>query len=113
MAAKTKAAPLGREVAAGRYKISRRNYSKPASNSAGHQRLAILLFLQTTGPLATLQARQELGICHPAARVLELRKLGHNIITRWHADHDSTSTRHRVARYVLLSSKQDSEDGSV
>ncbi len=76
--------------------------SKPISNNAGHQRLAIFLHLQTTGPLTTLAARQELGICHPAARMMELRNLGHNILTHWRIDHDSAGVAHRVAEYVLL-----------
>lgn len=32
-------------------------------------------------PLTTLQARRELDIMHPAARVQKLRERGHNIIT--------------------------------
>jgi len=79
--------------------------SKPISNNAGHQRLAILLHLQTNGPLTTLAARQELGICHPAARCYELRQLGHNIITHWRIDQDSTGRTHRVAEYVLMPGK--------
>ncbi len=100
-----KAAPLGGGAAADIHNATTKHYNKPASNSAGHQRLAILLFLQTSGPLTTLAARQGLGICHPAARVMELRKLGRNIITHWRIDHDSAGVAHRVAEYVLLPEK--------
>ncbi|KJV07550.1 helix-turn-helix domain-containing protein [Methylocucumis oryzae] len=52
-------------------------------------------------PLTTLQARQELDIMHPAARVQELREQGHNIVTHWSTD-DTGKGKHRVACYVLL-----------
>ena len=96
------AAPLCQGATADILINTETNYTKPTTNSAGHQRLAILLYLQTSGPLTTLAARHELGICHPAARVMELRKLGRNIITHWRIDHDSAGVAHRVAEYVLL-----------
>lgn len=52
-------------------------------------------------PMTTLQARSELDIMHPAARVKELRERGHNIVTHWTVEHTGKG-RHRVARYVLL-----------
>lgn len=51
--------------------------------------------------LTTLQARRELDIMNPAARVGELRKQGHNIQTHWTTD-DNGKYKHRVACYVLL-----------
>jgi hypothetical protein len=56
------------------------------------QRQKILEWLRQN-PLTTIEARQLLGIMHPAGRVQELRELGYNIITY---------KEHRVARYVLL-----------
>ncbi len=69
-------------------------------NSAYTQRKAILSFLCTHGSMTTLEARQVLGVCAPAARVMELRRKGHKIETVWTDDIDSTGKIHRVARYV-------------
>jgi hypothetical protein len=52
--------------------------------------------------LTTLQAREHLDIMHPAARIMELRRQKHNILTYWTTD-DNGKGKHRVARYVLLS----------
>lgn len=73
------------------------------NNSAAGQRHAILNWLQERGSLTTLQARNELGIMSPAARVMELREQGHNIVTHWTKTVDRTGTKHREAKYVLFS----------
>ncbi len=70
------------------------------STDTNNQRQIILAWLLTT-PLSTLQARTELDIMHPAARVKELRERGHNIVTHW-VTSDSGKAQHRVASYVLL-----------
>jgi hypothetical protein len=54
-------------------------------------------------PLSTLEARRELDILHPAARVQELKAAGHNIVTHWSSERSECGELHRVARYVLLS----------
>ena len=68
-------------------------------SNAHSQREQILNWLRRE-PLTTLQARKELDIMHPAARVQELRKQ-HNIITHWTTD-DSGKRQRRIACYVLL-----------
>lgn len=73
------------------------------NNSTAGQRQAILKWLQEQGPLTTIQARDELGIMSPAARVMELREQGHPIITNWTTTIDRTGTKHREAKYVLFS----------
>lgn len=70
-------------------------------NSSSTQRQHILSYLSKNGSLTTLQARQELGICHPAARVMELRRQSYAIETIWVNDVDSSGVTHLVARYVL------------
>ena len=70
--------------------------------STAKQRLAILSYLQQGNRLSTLHAREFLGIMHPAARVMELRADGYNIITHNRQDADVTGTRHQVAEYVLM-----------
>lgn len=70
------------------------------STNAAHQRERILAWL-LTAPLTTYQARQELDVFHPSARVQELKGLGHNIITHW-ATVKTPLGKHRIAQYVLL-----------
>ena len=53
------------------------------------------------GPLSTIAARQDLGISHPAGRVLELRKAGHAINTLSRSIEDDRGRKHRSALYVL------------
>ena len=45
-----------------------------SSNAAAAQRARILAHLQAGRPLTTIQARRELDVLHPCARVLELRR---------------------------------------
>jgi len=73
---------------------------KHFSTDTNHQRAVILAYLQSAS-LTTLQARTELDVLHPAARVQELRKRGHNIVTHWTVA-DSGKGKHRIASYVLL-----------
>ncbi|MFZ2171738.1 MAG: helix-turn-helix domain-containing protein [Methylococcaceae bacterium] len=77
--------------------IQQNNYTH---NSAHSQRQLILDWLHHA-PLTTIQARKELDIMHPAARVQELREQGHNILTHWTIS-DTGKAKHRVACYVLL-----------
>jgi len=56
------------------------------------QRSTILRYLQANGSITTLDARNQLFIMHPAARVQELREQGQNIVT---------VRVHRIAKYVL------------
>jgi hypothetical protein len=70
------------------------------STDTANQRKRILDRLQSS-PLTTLQARKELDIMHPAARVQELKQRGHNIVTHWTTEFTGKA-RHRVASYVLF-----------
>ena len=71
-----------------------------SSANAQSQRMAILAWLKVSA-LTTLQARTELDIFHPAARVQELREQGHNIVTHWETV-DTGNNKHRIAKYVLF-----------
>jgi len=73
------------------------------STDNNQQRERILAWLKTA-PLTTLQARKELDVLHPAARVMELRIRGHNIVTHWTIS-DTGKAKHRIASYVLLAVK--------
>jgi hypothetical protein len=76
--------------------------NKPNTSSSS-QRNAIMNHFHEYGVLRTLYAREEMGIMSPAARVLELRKQGHNIVTHWTITIDKAGTKHREAKYVLFS----------
>jgi hypothetical protein len=68
------------------------------STDSNHQRALLLAWLKT----ATITTLQELDIFHPAARIQELRDLGHKIDTHW-TTVDTGKGKHRSACYVLLS----------
>lgn len=70
-------------------------------NSFAAQRRQILEALRE-GPLTTLEARERLGIMHPAARVMELRDAGFHIETLRQWEADTTGREHKQAQYVLL-----------
>ncbi|MGZ4958361.1 MAG: helix-turn-helix domain-containing protein [Methylomonas sp.] len=72
-------------------------------NSTEHQRKRLFEAL-CNRPVSTLDARRELDILHPAARVQELREAGHNIVTHWGEEPTERGEPHRVARYVLMPS---------
>jgi len=74
--------------------------------SRAMQRVALLQWLQAHQRITTLQARNELGIMHPAGRVRALREVGNDIATYWQWQADATGKKHRQALYVLLSCKR-------
>lgn len=56
--------------------------------------------------ITTIEAREELDIMHPAARVQELRqRLQVNIQTVWTRDINAQGHAHKTARYVLFPGK--------
>lgn len=70
------------------------------STSAQQHRLLARL---KCAPTDTIVLRREENILAPASRVLELRKQGHNIITRRVIRHDEQGRcHHNVALYMLL-----------
>jgi len=76
--------------------MTQKNYSTDLNEQCAR----LLAWLQTA-TITTLQAREELDILHPAARIQELREAGHNIKTHWTTG-DTGKAKHRVASYVLL-----------
>ena len=75
---------------------------KFTDNSAQNQRLKLLDWLLEKNSITTTQARNNLYIMSPAARILELKKHGYLINTvpaEWISEH---GINHKgVARYVL------------
>lgn len=70
-------------------------------NSAAAQRRKALDLLRT-GPKSTLQLRRDADILSPAARILELKRRGFEIVTHWAHEATDCGKLHRVARYVLM-----------
>jgi hypothetical protein len=75
-------------------------FKSSASNDAAAQRLRVLDLLRT-GPKSTLQLRREGDILAPAARILELKRRGFDILTQWVHQATDCGKVHRVALYVL------------
>ena len=70
-------------------------------NSSKAQRIKLLRALRCGG-VSTIQARRDLDIMMPGARIFELRhKEGHEIITVWTTEETEAGNPHRVAYYVL------------
>ena len=70
-------------------------------SAAAAQRARILAHLQAGRPLTTIQARRELDVLHPGARVLELRRAGWPIAMTWVREATDAGVAHRVGRYWL------------
>lgn len=69
------------------------------------QRKKLLAALQVA-PITTIEARRDLDIMMPAARIHELRhKLGYVIDLVWTMQQTDNGKLHRVARYVLKASE--------
>ena len=71
------------------------------SNDAAAQRLRALDLLRD-GPKSTLQLRRDGDILAPAARILELKRRGFEILTHWVQQATDCGKVHRVALYVLM-----------
>ena len=71
-------------------------------NSTHTQRLHLLAAFEKQHSLTTIEARRDLDILMPAARVFELRARGFEIATIWTDDLTECGRRHRVARYVMI-----------
>jgi len=72
----------------------------PCESKKAAQR-GLILDALACGSLSTVAAREDLGVLHPAARVLELRRAGWPIDTVRQSAHDAEGRCHRVAFYVL------------
>lgn len=74
-------------------------------NSAESQRMRLLDALRK-GPVTTLEARRDLDVLMPAARVFELRHLGRNIQTIRVEQATDAGRTHNVAKYLLMPDAQ-------
>lgn len=58
-------------------------------------------------PLTTFEAMRELDVYHVPARILQLRRAGHVILTLWQTVITEAGVRHRVGLYVLKRGNED------
>ena len=62
------------------YNVNSSTPQPKLTTSTQSQRKAILKHIQGGRSLTTLYARECMGIMHPAARVMETRKMGYNML---------------------------------
>ena len=72
------------------------------STNALCQKKRLLDYLKQHNRITTLEARTELDVMHPVARIQELKEDGNPIVT-YKRVVDTGLGRHIVAEYVLLS----------
>lgn len=75
--------------------------SQHQGNSSANQRERIFDALRAIGSITTLEARKNLDILSPAPRIMELRKQGKAIATKWVKQATDCGKVHRVGLYVL------------
>lgn len=76
------------------------SHPKFKGNNVHSQRMRLLARLRKAN-VSTTEARRELDIMHPAARIQELREQGNLINTITIAEHTASQGIRRIARYVL------------
>ena len=85
----------------GHPKAAHNTQAKFSSNDAHSQRMRLLAKLREAN-VSTTDARRELDIMHPAARVQELREQGNIINTVKIAEFTASHRIRHIARYVLV-----------
>jgi hypothetical protein len=73
----------------------------PSETSKATQRHALLEHLRVHGRISTIESPEQLGISHPAARVMELRRQNLQIETLRVLEADASGRPHYVAVYIL------------
>ena len=73
----------------------------PDGNSTAAQCARLLARLRQ-GPCTTFEAMRQLDVYHCPARVLQLRKHGHQIDTVWTRVVTEANVSHRVGKYILV-----------
>ena len=65
------------------------------------QQILVVELLKQGRPLTTLELRNDHGIMSPAARILELRRMGRAIRTLWTQARDARGKLRRNGAYIL------------
>ena len=69
--------------------------------TASHSQASRLLEALSRFSITTYEAMRYLDVYHCPARILQLRKRGHKIITLWQTVITESGERHRVGLYLL------------
>lgn len=69
--------------------------------TANHSQASRLLEALSRYSITTFEAMRYLDVYHCPARILQLRKQGHKIITLWQTVITESGERHRVGLYLL------------
>ena len=75
--------------------------------TASHSQAARLLEALARFSVTTYEAMRYLDVYHCPARILQLRKRGHKIVTHWQTVITEAGERHRVGLYLLESAADD------
>lgn len=77
----------------------------PSNTAKATQRIALLNYMKSNGgQVSTIEAREKLGIAHPAGRFCEVRRSGLQIETSRVLVHDVSGRPHICALYTLRDS---------
>ena len=95
---KKKATP---NIEAAPIELHAKSNAKTGENSTAAQRARVLRAVRS-GPKSTIQLRRDWDVLAPAARVLELKRCGFEILTQWVHEATDCGKLHRVALYVLM-----------
>lgn len=95
-----KAAPAGWTPAQGDEHIHEPGKSSELPASTEAQRVRLLAALKH-GPVDTFSAREQLDIAHPAGRVRELRRAGHDIAMALEERVSPAGEFHRIGVYRM------------
>ncbi|WP_430417984.1 helix-turn-helix domain-containing protein [Methylibium petroleiphilum] len=82
------------------------DFTGPTESERARQRQLVLAALRV-GPLSSVEGRERLGVLSPAARVMELRRAGHHIVTIRGNRLDEHGRRHLCGVYVLTEGTSD------
>ena len=75
-------------------------------NSAAAQRVRLLTWLQKHRKITTIEARRDLDIMMPAARIKELKDRNYRIDKLWAVQPTERGRLHRIAEYWLLAESE-------
>ena len=71
------------------------------TGTTGRNQCERLLAALAQFPVTTFEAMRHLDVYHVPARVLQLRKAGHAIVTLWQTVETEAGVPHRVGPYIL------------
>jgi len=87
-------------------KADRTQPGEHTGNSAAAQRVRLLTWLRKHRKITTIEARRDLDIMMPAARIRELKDRNYRIDRLWAVQPTEQGRLHRIAEYWLLAESE-------